>query len=378
MKPLSVFNYNRNNKIRFFSSIASVAVAVGFLYILITFVKSTENSIYRTILNFKNYSMCLPYSSEKGISLSLILKIEGSKAVEKVIPVKKYGIQYDIPYESAVTKLLAVKNEDMNCLLIKSQDNILQGRLPRDGENEIAVNYYEAKNQKIKLGDIVGGEKCKLYGVDGEYKVVGIIGGKNLISILSANEDSMPNYKNAAQVKLNGIIVFPRNGCLEEMNKFLEAISKKQIITETLGSLNNEFNQITDGLGTLNALVIASIFLMVVTVGGSRYIQFFSRKEELGILNAIGYSKKKILKRAVIEVLEVNILSYIIGVSIGVCISFLIKKCILEVSGSVGVVFDLKAFIVALYIPLFTALFTIIPINIIISRLDPINMIEEN
>lgn len=356
----------------------SVAVAVGFLYILITFVKSTETSIYRTILNFKNYSICLPYSTERGIQLSLVYKIQRNKTVEKVIPVKKYGIQYDIPYESTLTKLLAVKNKDMNYLLAKSRNTILQGRLPRDGENEIAVNYYEAKNQKINLGDIVGGDKCKLYNVDGEYKVVGIIGGENLISILSANEDSMPNYKDTTKAKLNGIIVFPRNGCLEEMNKFLEAISKKQITAETLTSLNSEFNEFSDGLGTLNDLIIGSIFLMVFTVGCSRYIQFFNRKEELGILNAIGYSKKSILKRAIIEVIEVNILSYIIGVLIGIFISCLIKKYILEVSGSIGVIFDLKALVIGAYIPLLTALFTVIPINIIISRLDPINMIEEN
>lgn len=378
MRPLSVFNYNRNNKMKFLSSIVSVAVAVSFLYILITFVKSTENSIYRTILNFKDYSMCLPYSREKGISQSLIAKIEKNKTIDKIIPVRKYGIKYVIPYEDTATKLLAIKNEDMNYLLSKNHDNILQGRLPKDGKNEIAVHYYEAKNQKIKLGDVIGKKSCRIYDVDGEYKVVGIIGGENLVSILSANDDSMPNYKNSGEANLNGFIAFPKSKDINEMNKFLEAISKKQITAETLNNLNYEFNELKASLGMLNALIIASIFLMVVTVGSSRYIQFFNRKEELGILNAIGYSKRKILKRALIEVFEINGLSYLLGLAIGIGISFLNKKYVLEASGSVGVVFDLKAFIVGLYIPLFTALFTIVPINIIISKLDPINMIEEN
>lgn len=377
MRPLSVFNYNRNNKMKFLTSIIPVAVAVSFLYILITFAKGAQLSIYRTILNFRNYSLCVPYLKERGISKGLASKIESNKNAGKIIPIRKYGIQYDIPYEDSVTKLLAVKNKDMDYLLKKSRDRIIQGRLPEDGKNEIAINYYEAKNQKIKLNDIVGGKCCKLTDISGEYKVVGIIGGENLVSMLSANDESMPNYKNTSGASLNGFIVFPKSGRISEMNKFLEKLPKRQITVETLNNLNDEFNKYKEGSGIINVLIVGSIFLMVVTVGSSRYVQFFNRKEELGILNAIGYSKKKILKRALIEIFEINALSYFCGIAIGIGTSFFIEKYVLEASGSVGVVFDIAAFIISLYIPLFTALFTVVPINIMINKLDPISMIEE-
>lgn len=378
MRPLSVFSYNRNNKMKFLTSIIPVAVAVSFLYILITFAKGAQLSIYRTILNFRNYSLCIPYLKERGISESLVVKIKSDKNVEKVIPIRKYGIQYDIPYEDAVTKLLAVKNEDMDYFLTKSHDKIIQGRLPKDGENEIAVDYYEAKNQNIKLNDIVGGKQCKLTDIKGEYKVVGILGGENLVSVLSANDESMPNYKKEGKAASNGFIAFPKNGRISEMNKFLEKFPKRQITVEILNNLNDEFNKFKEGSGIINVLIIGSIFLMVVIVGSSRYVQFFNRKEELGILNAIGYSKKKILKRALIEVFQINAVSYILGIAIGICTSFFVKKYILETSGSIGIIFDIGAFIISLYIPLFTALFTVVPINIIINKLDPISMIEEN
>lgn len=78
-------------------------------------------------------------------------KIESNKNVGKIIPIRKYGIQYDIPYENSATKLLAVKNKDMDYLLKKSRDKIIQGRLPEDGKNEIAINYYEAKIKRLGL-----------------------------------------------------------------------------------------------------------------------------------------------------------------------------------------------------------------------------------
>lgn len=378
MRPLSAFSYNKNNKKKFLTSIIPVAVAVSFLYILITFAKGAQLSIYRTILNFRNYSLCLPYLKERGISESLVAKIKNDKNVEKVIPIRKYGIQYDIPYEDTVTKLLAIKNEDMNYFLLKSHDKIIQGRFPKDGKNEIAIHYYEAKNQNIKLNGIVGGKKCKLTDIKGEYKVVGILGGENLVSVLSANDESMPSYERAGKAALNGFIAFPKSGRISGMNKFLEKLPKRQITVETLNNLNDEFDKFKEGFGIINVLIIGSIFLMVVIVGSSRYVQFFNRKEELGILNAIGYSKKKILTRALIEVFQINAVSYLMGIAIGVVTSFFIKKYVLEASGSIAIIFDLTACIISLYIPLFTALFTVVPINVMINKLDPISMIEEN
>lgn len=380
MKPLCPFNYNRNNKMKFLSSIVSVAVAVGFLYMVITFVKSTSNSVYRAVLNFKDYSICLPYSKPKGIPKNILDEIQNNKNVDRIIPMQKYDIRYVIPYEDASTKLLAMRNSDMNYFIVKVQDNIISGRLPKDGKNEIAIHYDEAKNQKIKVGDIIGKKTKSLDGIDtdGDYKVVGIIGGKNLISLMSANEDSMPNYENTERSNTNGLILVPKSGHINEMNKFIEKISGKQVDVYTLNNLNDQFNKAEKNFGMFNIFIISSIFLMVVTVGSSQCIQFLNRKEELGILNAIGYSKREILKRSLIEVLEINGLSYILGLIFGIGISFIFKKYIFEASGAVGVVFNLEAFIIALYIPLFTALFTIVPINVMISRLDPINMIEEN
>lgn len=45
--------------------------------------------------------------------------------------------------------------------------------------------------------------------------------------------------------------------------------------------------------------------------------------------------------------------------------------------GAVGVFFSLKALIITLYIPLFTSLFSFIPVNNMINKIDPISMIEK-
>jgi len=112
-------------------------------------------------------------------------------------------------------------------------------------------------------------------------------------------------------------------------------------------------------------------------VGSSKYVQFFNRKQELGVLNAMGYTKNQIMKRAFIEVAMINLFGFIIGMCLGTLCSVLINNGAFKAAGAIARYYCTKAFIVSLYIPIFTTLFTLIPVNRMISKLDPITMIEQ-
>ena len=113
-------------------------------------------------------------------------------------------------------------------------------------------------------------------------------------------------------------------------------------------------------------------------MGSSKYAEFFNRKEELGLLNALGYSKSIILKRAFSEVVIINFLGFLLGIALGYIVSAINTKVIWQPCGAKGFLFTIKGLSVATFVPLFTTLFTIIPINNLINKLDPIKMIEKN
>jgi putative ABC transport system permease protein len=56
MKVLSILNYSRKNKGKVVSSIIPILIAVAFLYLLNTFVRSINDSLYKLRVNLRtNY-----------------------------------------------------------------------------------------------------------------------------------------------------------------------------------------------------------------------------------------------------------------------------------------------------------------------------------
>ena len=374
MKVLSILNYSRKNKNKVVSSIIPVLIAVSFLYLINTFVKSINNSLYKLNVSSYKYHATITACDNKNI----IEKVKNNKNVEKLVPFMWYGIKYSVPGSLDLAHVIGLRAEDMNYFLEKQDIQVMIGRLPEEGKKEISVDYLVAKNKKITIGDSVGNALDKFDGISGEYKVVGILKGETMLSIVSFNNEILKDYDDGEKSLQRGVIVFPKKNKINEVNKLVESLPKGEGVYNTFNVLSDRFKKDMGCLELLDVISILSIFLMVITVGSSKYVEFFNRKEEIGILNAIGYNKRQILKRAILEVLAVNTISYILGLLLGISLSYLVKRNIFEKVGAVGVVFDEKALLVSLYVPLFTTLFTVVPINAMINKLDPIDMIENN
>ncbi|MBV7275380.1 FtsX-like permease family protein [Clostridiaceae bacterium UIB06] len=374
MKVLSILNYSRENKTKVISSIIPVLIAVSFLYLINTFVKSEEDSLYKlNIFSYKYHSTIMSCNNS-----NIITKVKSNKNVERLVPFMLYGIKYSIPGNLDFANVISLKTEDMNYFLEKESIQIKDGRLPQEGEKEIAINYLVAQNKKVTIGDNVGNASDKFDGINGTYKVVGILEGDSMISIVAFNNEILKDYEDEEKSLSHGIMIFPKKNSINEVNKLIENLPKGEAEYNTLKTLSEKFYRDIGSIEFLDAISILSIFLMVITVGSSKYVEFFNRKEEIGILNVIGYEKKQILKRAILEVTTINVISYVLGLLLGIVLSYWMKKSIFESIGAVGVVYDKKALLVSLYVPLFTILFTIVPINGMINKLDPIDMIENN
>ncbi|MDP4089151.1 MAG: FtsX-like permease family protein [Bacillota bacterium] len=378
MKPLSIFNYGRNNKKKLVSSVIAVTVAVVFLYVINTFVKSMTISMHRLNIScYEKQSRINAFDKENPIPEEFIKSVKENSAVDKVIPYTSSGIKYSIPGSVTSGEIIALRSQDTDYFLSRQGINLTEGRLPEEGKMEVAIDSLVAKNKKLKLGDSIGSSVNKFDEINGEYKVVGILEGDNMLSIAAANNTTFPDYKDEARITTRRLIVFPAAGKLDEVNKVLEALPEDKVTVRTRSLMQEEFDRMAGVVKILDIVCILAIVLMVITVGSSKYVQYFNRKEELGILSAIGYSKRKLLGISAAEVFAVNTASYLIGLALALGLSALIKNSF-EAMGAEGVVFDLKALIISLYLPLFTTLFTVIPVNLMINKLDPINMVESN
>lgn len=378
MKPLSALNYSRNNKRKLVTSIISIMVAVSFLFVLQTFIKS----IYITLneLNTNAYNIHIKiYSVDKDhpIPEKIISEIENSPDVDKIIPFIEYSTRYTIPASLTGAEILSVRANDMEYLMQKHKTTLKAGRLPREENKEVALDSRVAKNKNVKIGDKIGNSVLKNDSLDGEYTVVGLLDGENFISIMpySITAESI-NSKEMSLLQKSALI-FPKENKLSQVEELVNSYPRNEIHILTLKDTIEIINQRSMSiLNTLDMVCIIAIVVMVISVGSSKFVQFYNRKQEFGVLNALGYTKLEIMKKTFMEILLINSLGFFIGLGFGLLLSFLISMAIFESVGAIPVVFCFKALFISLFIPLFTALFTLVPVNRMINSLDPIVMIE--
>lgn len=368
MKPLSSIIYAKNNKGKTFSSMQAIVIAVFFIMILYTFFETIEVLQINKTIKPMEYSNTISSLDKKDMNKETLEEIKKKDIVDCLIPISNmYTLRYTMPGISDRTMTLGLKEKDMNTFLDKQRMELISGRLPKEGEKEIAISEFISKNRNYNIGDMVGTDINEFDTLPGSFKVVGILKGDGFYSICPWKEDEF----------LGEYFIFPKEGQIDKLGNYLESFDKNKFDVATLEKTKVDFNNSMGATKTLDLISIISLVVIVIIVGISKYAEFLNRKEEIGLLNAVGYSKVYLLKRAFLEVLVINVLGLVIGIIISVGVNALIKQGLWRKIGvDLALLFTWKSVFMSLLLALFTTLFTLIPINNLINKIDPIKTVE--
>lgn len=377
MKPLSSFKYYTENRKKFITSIITVLVAVVFIYDIQCFTQSIKESSFSLNSNaLKKHARIYPPGYDKLIPETLLETIKSNEYVERIIPCNFYSTSYMVPGSRNGVAIFALRDEDMDYVMKKHDISIKEGRLPETGKAEVALDYRLAQNKRVSIGDKIGSKVDKSDWLDGEYTIVGILKSEDFVSIRPYNITGKPMTERQEKLMYQSALLFPKENKMEALDDFLRGLSFKEISVSTNSKQVEYYNRPDNIKQIMDILCILSIAVMIISVGSSKYVQFFNRKKDFGVLNALGYSKFKIIAITLKEVCAINLLGYILGIIVALIIAFIVNTMVFVNIGGIGVFFNLKALIITLYIPLFTSLFTFIPVNNMINKIDPILMIE--
>lgn len=377
MKPLSPFNFSRNNSKKLITSIISVLAAVAFIYMLQTFVRSMYTSIYRIAVSpYRTEMRILGIDNKKPVPENIVTRIMENENIEKAIPFLSFNTRFVMPGGIAEPDVLGLRTLDMDYVMEKHNMKLLKGRLPREGSREIALDIKIARNKKVNIGDKIGTAVDSTDYLPGEYTVVGILEGKDYISLIPYNTKEGIKLTDNMELFQTAILIFPKEGRIDEVDDLLSSLPKNEVKANSLRESQAAFEKNTEVMRVIDVICILAIIVMVIATVSSKYVQFFNRRQELGILNAIGYTKLQIMKKTLLEVALVNLAGFVLGICFGILGSLLLTKLVFVSIGGIGVIIYYKAFLMTLFIPLFTILFTLVPVNRMITRIDPIIMIE--
>ena len=371
MKPLSVSKYIKNNKKSYITSIIAIALSIILGYGVECFIESISESSYSSQVKPLEKAFTISRISDKEISLEYVDKLKKSDLVEKLIPTKISYVKYSTQGSVSNVRIFSILPEDREYFMNEYDITLEKGSLPEEGQKEIAIDERVATNNNVSIGDSLG-----------DSKIVGILNSEYFLSLssYSSTSDEFSRYKDISKDDLikNEMVIFPNDDKRDDLDQLIRTFSKKDINYSILSEGIEKYQSGTaSSKQILDALFVLIVIVMVVTLSSSKYAQFINRKIEFGILNALGYSRGMLMKRALKEVLIFNLSGFIVGIILGVATSFIVTKAAFTDVGAIGVFISIKGIVISLLTPAFTALFTLIPIYRVLGRLDAITIIEE-
>ncbi len=211
-----------------------------------------------------------------------------------------------------------------------------------------------------------------------------------MMETYSANKDSSyeKNLQKLGAVDIDtptSISIYPKDfeakdkisDAIEEYNQKQRDEGKEEntiSYTDIVGTMMKSVSQIINTISyVLIAFVAISLIVSSIMIGIITYISVLERTKEIGILRAIGASKKDISRVFNAETLIIGLISGLIGIGITVLLTLPINSMIYAVTGvKVVTAVPFKAGVVLVFISMFlTIIAGLIPAKIA-SKKDPV------
>jgi putative ABC transport system permease protein len=293
------FEFAKRNLARhkFRSVLAIIGIVIGVL--AITALGILGNSIGNELVVY-------PYG-EEAISDDNFEKIE---KVAEAIPVQSMGDKATLNGESTFVMVYGMRSEDIPKLLEKEA-----GQFLKHGSLNCMVGSRLADNYELRVGEraALQSQKPRIVGILAERGVGFDINPDNAIIVSDKMFDSMYNTTGYNSVIVKVEKIEDVEGAKEEIEARL---NKKEEVVMVM-----ELKMIVEGIkGLFNTI---SIFLL--GIGAISLVV-----AEIGVMRAIGTSKREILRMFLFESLILGAIGGVIGAILGFGAGFLVDVLILH------------------------------------------------
>jgi hypothetical protein len=309
-------------------------------------------------------------------------QIKSHPAVARTLLTIRLGMQMILPPGGATSvPIYGVVEADLPALLNLFGLHVQDGRLPQPRTNELVLSAAIAANRDLHIGDVIGGERDDdpLVEDDLPFEMV-------IVGILVPDRPwlGFASYEYLHSHELSSsrgsrLLIVPRDGQKPALDTWLtESLDATQTRMITHAAVENEFKEMTASLIlTFAALECMIAAVAAIALGTLNHVFFVQRREEFGILSAVGHTRRWLMWRTVGETGSTAGVAWIAGAVL--CAIGLLGMQYL-VYGPRGLTIDFfnpAPWLLTLPIPLAVVLASVGTIGWMLSRLDPVAIIEK-
>jgi ABC-type lipoprotein release transport system permease subunit len=285
----------------------------------------------------------------------------------------------------------AVREQDLPILLDVYGLRLSEGELVQPRSNQIVLTSGLARNRGLRLGDTIGHPVNERDGIPTELTVVGLLESTNPALVERAGYDvpPIPRWAGFASYEyVDGheryagtpthLLVVPVKGRESEMEMWLEeTIASPRVQVETLDANYRLWWTVVQFM--MLSLAVSEAVLAVVAAGALAILNYMfvtQRRDEFGVLHAVGHSRAGLIARTLRESIGVAGAAWLIGATI--CIAAMLYFQI-NVFSPLGTSLDWTnptPWLFTLPIPIAVVAASAGTIAWALSRLDPVTVIE--
>jgi ABC-type lipoprotein release transport system permease subunit len=380
VRPLSSLTFYLRHRQRGVLTILSTALMVlGIAFPVFLF--SAMTSAMMPFMDYLQYaSVVSPIHSE--LDPGVVGQIRSHPTVAYTIPAIPLSVQMILPPGGGTdTNIYGVSEADLPILLELFDVHVQKGRLPQPHSNELVLSAAIAANRDLHVGDVIGGKPNSddplVYDdLPTEMVVVGILSpDRPWIGFASYEYLHSHELTSSRNPRL---LVIPHEGQKQALDNWLkESIDSTQTRITLYDVQLRDYEEMTMSVVitfTLLECMIAAV--AAIALATLNHIFFTQRREEFGILNAMGRSRRWLVLRTLKETGSVVGLAWVTGAVLCGAGLLGMQNLVYAPRGLTLDFFNLAPWLLTTPVPLAVALASVGTIAWMLSRLDPVAVIE--
>jgi ABC-type lipoprotein release transport system permease subunit len=404
-QPLSPWTFYLRHRRRGIVLVVSAALVIVGVALPVFLLSAVADAMIPDF-EYLHYVSKVAPNSGRTVDAGVMGQIRSHPSVERVIPVMSLGLQVDVPPSSLTrTSIYGALEGDLPVLVDLFGMNVKEGRLPRPRSNEIVLSEPVALNRGLRVGDRIGvpvyerGE-FELLDVDDvptEMVLVGILQqaqdrslrpwAKHSRSGQTLSSDTMwlglASYEYLESHELTSsrsvhLLVVPADGRKDQLDAWLEEnLASSQTNVTTYDVEYREHQEIVRGLVLCFAVVgCVTAIVAAIAMATLNYVFFAQRRDEFGILHAVGRSRLWLVLRTTKETGTVITVAWLAGAVI-CCIGLICFQTLVFAPKGLSLnFFNLTPWILTFPIPVAVIVVGTGTIARTLSKLDPVAIIE--
>lgn len=270
--------------------------------------------------------------------------------------------------------VLGLNRDDMDYYIKRLGGGRIEGRLPKAGEPEMLVSEHICRNLKLKIGDIILGPEERTAYSPKEVRIVGVIHSKEWMMIMPIEYVRDYHFP-----PIDVLIVFAKNSADQKKLDYWaeEAFRGQQGRVYAWHILIKETNDMFGILySILNVVILTLVSVITLMMGMLMNIYFSQRVQEFGLLQALGYTKRKMLSRVLMETILVVIGGWVLGTLVAFALLSLVKARLMDPNAFALDVFDPAAYRYTIPVPIAILLVSAATIIAKFRGFDPVGIVE--